>query len=74
MMEANILEIATKAVQIYAETHPRPSSVTQKQAAEMLNVSAPTLGRIVKTGRLRLNALGRIPIMQVDALIAGKAA
>ena len=68
------IEIAVTAVRLYAETHPRPSSVTQKQAAEMLNVSAPTLGRIVKTGRLRLNALGRIPIGQVDALIAGEAA
>lgn len=29
------LEIAIKAVQLYAETHPRPSHVTQTQAAEI---------------------------------------
>jgi predicted DNA-binding protein (UPF0251 family) len=68
------IEIAVTAVRLYAETHPRPSSVTQKQAAEMIGISAPTLARIVKTGRLKLNAAGRIPIGQVDALIAGEAA
>lgn len=35
-------EIALKAVQLYAEMHPRPPHVTQAQAAEMLMV--PPLG------------------------------
>jgi len=30
-------EIALKAVQLYAEMHPRPPHVTQAQAAEMRN-------------------------------------
>lgn len=42
------LATAIKAVEIYAARHPRPPHVTQKQAAEMLNVSRPTLSRMVK--------------------------
>ena len=36
-------QIAAKAVQMYAETHPRPTHVTQVQAAEMLNLSRYTV-------------------------------
>ena len=63
------LEIAIQAVKLYAETHPRPPHVTQKQAATMLGLSAPTVSRLVKTGRLKLNGVGLIPIAQIDALI-----
>lgn len=70
----DVLEIAAKAVQMYHEMHPRPPHVTQKQAAEMLCVSAPTVGRLVKSGLLKRNEAGMIPIHQVDALIAGKKA
>lgn len=73
-MENNVLEVASKAVRMYAETHPRPPHVTQRQAAEMLHLSAPTVGKLVKSGRLRLNGTGLIPIAQVDALIAGEQA
>lgn len=66
------LEIATKAVRLYAETHPRPIHVTQQQAAEMLDLSPPTISRLVRAGKLKLNAAGRIPIAQVDALIEGR--
>ena len=38
----NALETAVKAVEIYAGRHPRPSHVTQRQAAEMLGRSEPT--------------------------------
>lgn len=64
------LEIAVKAVQLYAETHPRPIHVSQKQAAEMLGLSAPTVGRMVKSGQLRLNGAGLIPVGQIDELLA----
>lgn len=62
-------EIAVQAVRLYAETHPRPPHVTQRQAAEMLHVSAPTIAKIIKSGKLRLNGMGLIPIGQVDALL-----
>lgn len=63
------IEIAVQAVRLYAETHPRPVHVTQKQAAEMLGLSAPTVSKLVRTGRLKLNGAGLIPIGQVDRLI-----
>jgi hypothetical protein len=34
MSEDMTLRIAARAVQLYAETHPRPAQVTQKQAAD----------------------------------------
>lgn len=64
------VEIAIKAVQIYAETHPRPSQVTQDQAAEMVGVSPATISRMVKAGTLKLNKFGRIPVSEIDRAIA----
>lgn len=60
------LDIAAKAVQIYAEGHPRPSQVTQDQAAEMVGVSRATIHRMVKAGQLKLNKFGRIPTSEID--------
>lgn len=70
-MEKNeILEIATAAVRRYAETHPRPSSVTQKDASEMLGISEGTMCKLVRTGVFTLNKLGKIPIEQIDRALA----
>ena len=71
-MNAEHLEVARLAVRIYAETHPRPPHVTQIQAAAMLNVSGATVSRMVKSGRLKLNKFGMIPIGEVDAALAVK--
>lgn len=60
------LDLAIKAVQMYAEQHPRPAHVTQAQAAEMLARSRPTISRMVKAGVLKLNACGLIPISEID--------
>lgn len=68
------LEIATKAVRLYAESHPRPPHVTQAQAGEMLRLSAPTVRRLIRSGALRLNAAGMIPVAEVDRLIEARAA
>lgn len=70
MDKAEILEIAIEAVRRYAEMHPRPSSVTQKDAAEMLGISEGTMCKLVRTGVFTLNKLGRIPIEQIDRAIA----
>lgn len=51
-------EIALKAVQLYAEMHPRPPHVTQAQAAEMLHRSEPTVRKLIRSGIIRLNAAG----------------
>ncbi|CAE6827085.1 helix-turn-helix domain-containing protein [Paraburkholderia aspalathi] len=61
------LRIAIRAVQLYAERHPRPSQVNQKQAAEMLGVSARTVHSLIKAGVLKLNKCGLIPIEMIDA-------
>ena len=68
--ELEVLTIAAKAVRLYVESHPRPVSVTQVQAATMLNVSKPTVCRMVRTGRIKLNALGQIPISEIDRVLA----
>lgn len=67
------LEIAVQAVRLYAESHPRPLHVTQRQAAAMLDVSAPTIAKLIKNRTLSLNGLGLIPIWQIDAVLAGRA-
>jgi len=68
-MNAEVIEIAQTAVRLYAETHPRPPHVTQVQAAAMLNISESTMSRMVKTGRVKLNRFGMIPISEVDAAL-----
>lgn len=70
MTPTDQLEIAARAVQLYAETHPRPPQVTQTQAAQMIGVSRPTLSRMVKAGTLKLNACGMIPISEIDRVLA----
>lgn len=65
----NAIELAAKAVRMYAETHPRPVQVTQTQAAEMIGVSRPTFSRMVKAGIIRLNKCGLIPITEIDRII-----
>jgi hypothetical protein len=68
--EMDELTVAIKAVQMYAELHPRPSQVTQKQAAEMIGKSVPTVRKMVACGTFKLNDCGLIPIHQVDLAIA----
>lgn len=59
--------IALRAVQLYAEMHPRPTQVNQRQAAEMLGVSDRTIRNMIRRGTIKLNKCGLIPVEQVDA-------
>lgn len=68
------LAIAIKAVQLYAESHPRPVQVTQAQAAEMLGRSRPTIARMVRAGVLKLNRCGMIPISEIDRALEARVA
>jgi excisionase family DNA binding protein len=70
-MTPETLQIAHAAVRLYAETHPRPVQVTQSQAAEMLGMSRPTVSKLVKSGVLKLNRCGLIPVAEIDRVIAG---
>ena len=67
MMETNeVNQIVRLAVARYVERHPRPTHVTQLQAAEMLGISRWTVSKMVKAGDLRLNRCGLIPIEEID--------
>lgn len=68
------ISLAIKAVQLFAESHPRPAHVTQTQAAEMLGLSRPTIARMVKAGTLRLNQCGLIPISEIDRALEVRSA
>lgn len=62
-------KVALKALELYAARHPRPTQVNQKQAAEMLGISARTVHNMLKAGTLRLNRCGMISIEQIDAVL-----
>lgn len=66
------LEIAVTAVRLYAESHPRPSHVNQQQACELLGKSAPTVRKMIRAGEIRTNAIGLIPMWEIDRLLAPK--
>jgi hypothetical protein len=66
MNDQSVLDTALTAVRAYAESHPRPSHVTQKQGAEMLDISQQTMGKLVRRGVFKLNKVGMIPIHQID--------
>ena len=66
-MTSSVIDIAAEAVRRYAETHPRPTQVTQVQAAEMLGLSRDTVRKLIRRGTLRLNACGLIPIELIDS-------
>jgi hypothetical protein len=67
-IEDRELRIAALAVRLYAETHPRPTQVTQQQAAEMLDVSSATVRKYIEFGSLKLNGCGKVPIETIDAI------
>lgn len=50
---------------------PRPHQVTQSQAAEVMGVSRATIGKLVRSGILALNACGMIPMRQIDKVLGG---
>lgn len=71
-MNQEIINIATAAVQRYAEMHPRPVQVTQTQAADMLGLCIHTVRKLIKNGSIRLNECGLIPISEVDNVLASR--
>lgn len=75
MLDTKELEIATKAVEIYASRYRRPSEVDGKQAAEMLNISYQTFAkRYLKNGRLQPLASGKYATEDIDKIIASRPA
>jgi excisionase family DNA binding protein len=72
MSDEKTLSVALKAVSLYAEAHPRPSQLTQGQAAEMLNKSIPTVRKMIRSGSIRLNRCGMIPVSEIDRALAAR--
>lgn len=68
------LETAIKAVQLYAEMHPRPPHVNQQQAAEMLHLSHVTVRKMIRAGTIKTNEIGQIPIGEIDRVLQPRAA
>lgn len=60
------IQIAVKAIQLYAETHPRPTQVNIGQDAQMLDLSRDTVRKLIRNGVMSMNQCGLIPIEQVD--------
>lgn len=70
--EMTELDIAVKAVQLYANMHPRPSQVNMTQAAQMLNISTPTMRKLLRNGTINMNKAGMISITEVDRILASR--
>ena len=70
MTEEYLLEIARKGARLYAAEHPRPTQVNAIQAAEMLSISAQTVRKMMRDGRLGVNRCGLIPIIEIDHALA----
>lgn len=66
----DVLRAANAAVRLYAESHPRPSHVTQQQATVMLGCGLSKVRSMVRAGTLKLNACGMIPISEIDNALA----
>lgn len=69
-IEKVLAPIVCKAVATAMAMRPRPSSVDQKQAAEMLEVSQATVSRMVRSGTIKRNVAGRIPMEEVDRVLS----
>lgn len=70
MTDLEALEIAARAVALYAARHPRPVHVTVTQAADMMGVSRPTARRVMTDARVGRNHAGLIPIEEIDRVLA----
>ena len=69
MSEQELVAMAARGAQQYAERHPRPSTINAVQAAEMLGIHAVTVRKMIRDGRIALNKLGMIPIAEIDRVI-----
>lgn len=69
-MNAETIEIAEYAARRALEARPRPSQVTQEQAAEMLGLSHVTVRKLIRSGKIKLNGCGRIPVSEIDRVLA----
>lgn len=63
-------EAVAKGIERYMAMHPRPPWVSYRQAEMMLHRSPPYVRAMIRDGRIGLNQLGKIPIEEIDRLLA----
>lgn len=70
-----VIKIASaEAVKVALAMHPQPSMVTQKQAAQMLGLSEPTIRKMILDGKIQLNDANMVPISEINRLTMPKRA
>lgn len=70
LTDEQMLVLAQRALDLFESEPRRPVHVTIKQAAELLGLSRYIVSKMLKTGELRYNRCGRIPIEQIDMVRA----
>ncbi|MDF0500845.1 helix-turn-helix domain-containing protein [Burkholderia cenocepacia] len=70
LTDEQMLLLIDRAIAEFERQPKRPPHLTQAQAADMLGLSRATVGKLVRSGELRLNGVGRIPIGQIDMFLA----
>jgi hypothetical protein len=65
---------AAEAAKVALAMHPQPAHVNQKQAAQMLGLSEPTIKKMILNGTIRLNDASMIPIGEINRLTMPKRA
>lgn len=73
-LERIVERAVERGIEKALERRPRPPHVNMTQAAKMLDLSLPTVRKLVHSGKLRFDKCGLIPITQVDALLESDSA
>ena len=63
LQDVNLLEPVPALV-----ATPQPIAVSLKQAAELLDITPPTLGELVRSGKLRTFHIGRRRLIRLETL------
>lgn len=72
---AEVIKLAAaEAARVALAMHPQPAQVNQKQAAEMLGYSEPTIRKMILDGKIQLNNVGQVPISEINRLTMPKRA
>jgi hypothetical protein len=66
------IDLIDKAIERFAAKHPRPHTVNYGQACTMLGITRPTLTKLIASRTIKTNALGEIPITEIDQAIAAR--
>lgn len=71
-MQEVIKLAAAEGARVALAMHPQPAQVTQKQAAQMLGLSEPTIRKMILDNKIQLNDVGQVPISEINRLTIPK--